>query len=216
MSSSKKSGSCRHGLIWRVMVALLATLLIAAAATFLIYQCTIASTRDDVRSVAQIEEQGIKMDAVLVLGASVYADGTPSDMLADRLEVASDLYFAGAAPRIIVSGAKSQNYDEPGAMKRYCMDLGVPESAITMDPEGDDTYASVYRAKSVYGVERVLVVTQAYHLYRSLMIAHLLGFEDAKGVAADKGAYNNQVQYSLRELVSRDIDFFMALFKIPA
>lgn len=216
MFSSRKRGARKHGFLWRTIVALLVALCVAAAGTLAIYQYTIISTRGDVRSIAQVQQHGIQSDAILVLGASVYADGTPSDMLADRLDVASELYFAGAAPQIIVSGAQSQNYDEPAAMKRYCVNLGVPESAIVMDPEGDDTYASVYRAKSVYGVQRVLVVTQAYHLYRALMIAHLLGFEDAKGVAADMGAYNNQVQYSLRELASRDIDFFMALLKVPA
>lgn len=216
MFLSGKSPSRSHGLVRRAVTLLLTVLAIAAVLTGLVYAYAIASTRDSVHTIEQIGQSGSNADAILVLGASVYSDGTPSDILADRLEVAADLYLAGAAPKVIVSGAQRQGYDEPSAMRDYCMDLGVPEGSIIVDGKGDDTYASIYRAQNVYDVERVLVVTQAYHLYRSLMIANLLGFEDASGVAADKGAYNNQMQYSLRELVSRDIDFFMALLKVPA
>lgn len=187
------------------------------AATIAINAYTIMSTRDDVHTIAQIDAQSDRADAILVLGASVYANGTPSDILADRLEVACDLYFSGAAPIIIVSGDnESSHYNESDAMQAYCTKLGVPESAIRVDPEGYDTYDSVYRAKNVYGADSLMIVTQAYHLYRSLMIAHLLGIPDAEGVAADKGTYNNQKRYSLREVFARDKDFFQALFKIPA
>lgn len=175
----------------------------------------LASTRDDVYTIAQIEERGIHAQAVLVLGASVYADGTPSDILADRLEVAADLYLAGAADEIIVSGDNGEaHYNESDAMKAYCIELGVPEDAIVVDHAGFDTYASVYRAKYVYGVDSILAVTQAYHLYRTLAIAQGLGME-AQGVAADKGAYDNQAQYSLREVIARDKDFLQTLLSIP-
>ncbi len=175
----------------------------------------ILGTRADVRTIAQIEAEDIHADAILVLGASVKADGTPSDILADRLEVAADLYLSGAAGAIIVSGDnRSPHYNESDAMKHYVASLGVSEDAIYVDHAGYDTYASVYRARNVYGADSLMVVTQAYHLYRALMIGDMLGMQTV-GVAADKGNYDNQFMYSVRELVSRDVDFFMALFKIP-
>lgn len=217
MSASSNQGKKKHGLLWRVCAAFLIIVLLLSGATIAINAYTIASTRDDVHTIAQIDAQSAQADAILVLGASVYADGTPSDMLAHRLEVACDLYFSGAAPTIIVSGDnESSHYNESDAMAAYCMGLGVPESAIVVDPKGYDTYDSVYRAKNVYNAESLMIVTQAYHLYRSLMIAHLLGIDDAEGVAADKGAYNDQKRYSLREVFARDKDFFQALFRVPA
>lgn len=207
----------KHGCLWRLLVVLCTIAGIFIAVTIAVNAYTIESTRDDVHTIAQIKEEGTTADAILVLGASVYADGTPSDILADRLEVACDLYFSGAAPTIIVSGDNgSSHYNESDAMKAHCMQLGVPESALVVDARGFDTYASVYRAKYVYNANSLFVVTQAYHLYRALMIAHLLGIEGAEGVAADKGAYNNQKQYSLREVFARDKDFFQALLRVPA
>lgn len=180
-----------------------------------VYAYTIISTRDDVRTISQVEEDGLHADAILVLGASVYVDGTPSDILADRLEVASDLYFAGAANRLIVSGDNTTaHYNESDAMKDYCVGLGVPEGAIIVDHAGYDTYASMYRAHFVYGAESAFVVTQAYHLYRALMIADGLGMP-SYGIAADKGNYDNQFMYSIREVLARDKDFMQTVLKVP-
>lgn len=210
MAHSKK-----HGILWRLIAAVLGVLAVFAVFSGAVTAYMLASTRDDVHTIAQIEESGTHAQAILVLGASVYADGTPSDILADRLEVASDLYLAGAADEVIVSGDNGDaHYNESDAMKAYCIKLGVPEDAIVVDHEGYDTYASVYRAKYVYGADSILAVTQAYHLYRTLAIAQGLGME-AQGVAADKGSYNNQAQYSLREVIARDKDFLQTLFRIP-
>ena len=190
--------------------------IIVAALAIAINVYVVQSTRGEVHTIAQIEASGAKADAILVLGASVYADGEPSDILADRLEVAVDLYDAGCAEKIIVSGDnRESHYDESDAMRDYCIALGVPAQAIVTDPLGVDTYASVYRAKHEYGMDSVMIVTQAYHLYRALMIANMLGFTDVEGVAADKGEYNDQLQYSIREVLARDKDFVQALLKLP-
>ncbi len=166
-------------------------------------------------TISQIEAEGDTADAIVVLGASVKPDGSPSDILADRLEVAADLYQSGAAPAIIASGDnRTSHYNESDAMKRYLVELGVPAEAVYVDHAGYDTYASMYRAANVFGAHSVMVVTQAYHLYRALMIGNMLGMSTI-GVAADKGSYDNQAQYSLRDVVARDKDFFMALLRIP-
>lgn len=189
--------------------------IIAVAASLFISNYVVESTRGDVRTISQIQDEGIHADAIVVLGASVYADGTPSDILADRLEVASDLYFAGAAPVIIASGDnRSSHYNESDAMKNYCVELGVPANSVYVDHAGYDTYDSIWRAKNIYGANSVIVVTQAYHMYRAISIAEGLGMT-AWGVAADKGEYNNQTMYSLRENVARVKDYFRTLLKIP-
>lgn len=205
----------RHGIIWRLVTVALCLVAVFAVFSGSVTAYVLTSTREDVHTIAQIEESGEHAQAVLVLGASVFADGTPSDILADRLEVAADLYLAGAADAVIVSGDNGEaHYNESDAMREYCITLGVPADAIIVDGAGYDTYASVYRAKHEYGMDDILIVTQAYHLYRALAIAHGLGME-AQGVAADKGSYDNQVQYSLREVIARDKDFLQTLLRIP-
>lgn len=198
-----------------VLIIFLSLILAFAGFSAASYLYVIHSTKDDVHTIAQIAESGITADAIVVLGASVYADGTPSDILADRLEVAADLYFSGAAPVIIVSGDnRTDHYNESDAMKNYCIELGVPARYIYVDRAGYDTYASIYRAHFTYGAESIMVVTQAYHLYRALAIAHGLGMT-AYGVAADKGAYDNQTMYSLREVLARDKAMIDTWLRIP-
>ncbi len=99
-------------------------------------------------------------------------------------------------------------------MKNYCVELGIPASAVYIDHAGYDTYASIYRARFTYGANSLIVVTQAYHLYRALAIAQWFDME-ATGVAADKGSYDNQWMYSVREALARDKDFFQTLLKLP-
>lgn len=173
---------------------------------------TVATTRDDVHNVGALADA--QADAVVVLGASVYVDGTPSDILADRLEVAVDLYNVGAAKAIIVSGDnRDSHYNESDAMKAYCVSLGVPSEDVFVDHAGYDTYSSMYRARYAYGADSVVVVTQAYHLYRALATAQGLGLE-AQGVPADKGSYDNQLSYSVREAAARTKDCLQTLLKV--
>ena len=202
------------GWIARVVAALLVAAILAVAVANVV---TVEATRGQVGTVAQMADRFADdpVDAVVVLGASVYPDGTPSDILADRLEVAVDLYKAGAARAIIVSGDnRSSHYNESDAMKAYCIALGVPSEDIYVDHGGVATYESMYRARAVFGAERIIVATQAYHLYRAMFTADCLGME-AWGVATDKGAYDNQRAYSVREILARTKDFYAALLHLP-
>lgn len=209
-----KRGIIGRAIRWIIGVVAFAAILVVGV-TIAINVYTIQSTRDDVHTIAQIEESGAHADAILVLGASVHPDGTPSDMLEDRLQVACDLYFSQCASKLIVSGDnRTTHYNESDNMKAYCVEAGVPSYDVLVDHAGYDTYSSVYRTWYVYGAQKVMIVTQAYHLYRALMIAHLLGM-DAQGVAADMGYYDDQTMYSLREAFARDKDFFQAWLKLP-
>ena len=144
-----------------------------------------------------------EVDCALVLGAGVRDDGTPSDVLRDRLDESLALYRAGRVRRLIVSGDHhTVTYDEPNAMRAYLEANGVPAEAIVMDHAGFDTYSSMWRAKNVFGVSRVVVVTQQFHLARAVWLARSLGME-AEGSAADRHLYRGIAWLQVREVASR-------------
>lgn len=152
-------------------------------------------------------------DCILVLGAGVRPNGSPSAMLEDRLEIGIELYFADASDRLLMSGDHmSADYDEVGVMKRHATDAGVPSNVIFLDHAGLSTYESMWRAKELYGAEKVLVVTQKYHLYRALYVAQALGL-DAYGVSADLRPYSGQSIREVREIAARVKDFFFVIAK---
>lgn len=142
-------------------------------------------------------------DCALVLGAGVAGDGTPSWVLHDRLSTSLALYRSGRVSRIVVSGDHgTPGYDEPNAMRAWLEARGVPASDIFMDHAGFDTYSSVWRAKNVFGAERVVIVTQNFHLPRALWVARSLGM-GAEGAPADQRLYRGAVWFEAREVVSR-------------
>lgn len=152
------------------------------------------------------------IDCILVLGAGI-KQGKPSDMLEDRLIQAINLYKNGISKKIIMSGDHgSQNYDEVNLMKKYAIDQGVPSEDIFMDHAGFSTYESMYRAKEVFKVNTVIVVTQKYHQYRAIYIAKELGL-DAYGVSSDLRKYQKQTYREIREIAAREKDFFKCFFK---
>lgn len=123
----------------------------------------------------------------LVLGAAVLPDGTPSAFLAGRLDVARRLFTAGTVQVILVSGDNmAPEYNEPDAMRRYLIDAGVPADRVVADYAGFDTYDSCARAKRIFNVSDLIVVTQDYHLPRAVGTARRLGL-NAHGVG-DAGA----------------------------
>ena len=175
---------------------------------------TVLATKDRIVSAEAAASFGA--DAIVVLGASVYADGTPSGILQDRLDDGIALYFAGAAPKIIMSGDNSTvSYNEVKAMKDYAVAQGVPSEDVFCDHAGFSTYESMYRAKHVFGAERIVVATQTYHLYRALYAAGGLGLE-AVGVPSDYREYAHQLQYDVREIPARTKDFFKTLLRVPS
>lgn len=207
----------KHSLLGRLIAVIVCAVVVAVAVVAVANITVVVTTRDDVHTVEQMSEElaDNPADAVVVLGASVYADGTPSDILADRLEVAVDLYKAGAAHAIICSGDnRDSHYNESDAMKAYCVSLGVPSEDVYVDHAGNTTYESIYRAHHVFGAERIIVATQAYHLYRAMFSAGCLGMQ-VWGVPTDKGVYQDQARYSRREVIARTKDFAMALLGVP-
>lgn len=152
------------------------------------------------------ELKAARPDCIMVLGASVHADGTPSPMLADRLDLGIALYQAGVAPKLLLTGDNGQvEYNEVAAMLEYVTAAGVPAEDVFLDHAGFSTYDSVYRAQAVFGVNRMVAVTQKYHLYRTLYGCRAKGLQ-AVGAAADQERYTGQWMRDLREVLARDKD----------
>ena len=154
-------------------------------------------------------------DCILVLGCLVKPDGTPSDMLHDRLLTATEVYnimkqAGNGAPLLMSGDSGTAGYDEVGAMRDFAVSAGVGEE-ILLDPAGFSTYESVLRAKELYGAEKIVIVTQSYHLHRALFIAEALGVE-AYGVSADVRDYRNQFFRDVREILARNKDFLQVIF----
>ncbi len=152
-------------------------------------------------------------DCIMVLGCGVDENGTPSAMLADRLQVGISLQKDGKATKILMSGDHGRtNYDEVNAMRKVALSEGVPEEDVFMDHAGFSTYESMYRAKAIFGAERMIVVTNRYHLYRALYIAKRLGIE-AVGVPGDLRPYLGQTGRDIREVLARCKDFAKCIIK---
>ena len=202
----------------KVVGRLLAAVLAIAFAVVIVFAGTnaaaILTTQDDI--VDQQAAASFDADAIIVLGASVYLDGTPSGILQDRLDDGIALYFAGAAPKIIMSGDNgTESYNECWAMKQYAISQGVPSEDVFCDHAGFSTYETMYRARHVFGADRVVIATQTYHLYRAIYDAQGVGME-AIGVPSDYGEYVNQSWYDFREIFARTKDFFQVLMKTPS
>jgi SanA protein len=138
----------------------------------------------------------------IVFGAGLYRDGTPSPVLRDRIQTAVELYKAGKVEKLLMSGDNSSlSYNEPGAMQKYAIQLGVPENAIVLDYAGRRTYDTCYRAKYIFEVTEAFLVTQDYHLPRALYICNVLGIKTI-GISADRRNYRlgTYLYWRLREI----------------
>jgi len=146
-------------------------------------------------------------DAIIVLGAGIKDDGTPSDILVDRLETSKEVYSAGASDTFILSGDHGrEEYNEVKAMKEYIITDDINEERIFLDHAGFSTYDTMYRAKEIFKVKKVIIVTNEYHLPRALYLARKMGI-DAYGIASDKRNYLYIYNYKKREKLAQLKDF---------
>ena len=193
-----------------IVVAVMLSLIVLAFLFLLIVNIIVVNSASD--NIVTDDETPSSVDAIVVLGAGLRADGTPSDMLADRLSVAINLYEKGMSNRIILSGdCSGDDYDEVSAMFDYCIERGIPESSIIRDNNGYSTYESIYNVIYRLEYKSFAVVTQKYHLYRAVYISENMG-ADVIGVASDPRAYRGQIFRSLREYAARIKDFVKVEF----
>lgn len=152
------------------------------------------------------------IDCILVLGAGI-RNNKPSPMLTDRLNKAIELYNQKISDKIIVSGDHGRtDYDEVNVMKKYLIDAGIPSENIFMDHAGFSTYDSLYRARDIFEAKKIIIVTQEYHMYRSLYIAKKLNI-DAYGAPAKKISYAGDTYRELREKIARVKDVIKCVIK---
>ncbi len=152
------------------------------------------------------------VDCIMVLGCGVRGED-PTPLLADRLQRGVEVFQLGGAPKILMSGDHGQtNYDEVNVMKQYAVNDGISETDIFMDHAGFSTYESMYRAKEIFGVKKMIIVTQKYHLSRAVFIANKLGIE-AYGVASDYRTFSGQFGRDCREVLARVKDSFTVILK---
>ncbi len=199
--------------IWkRLFIVLLGLALVGGIAVLGINGYVKKSTVDQIITPEKAAEL-TDIDCILVLGCYVHDSGRPSDMLADRLRRGIELYQSGAAPKLLMSGDHGQkDYNEVKAMKLEAMEEGIPSEDIFMDHAGFSTYESIFRARDVFAADKIIIVTQEYHLYRALHIANSLGVE-AYGVAADYHTYVGQAYREMREILARNKDYATSILK---
>ena len=199
----------RNHKLYKILLALSCAGAIGLAVLWGIQTYVKVQAKDRILSVEEALEQE-EFDCILVLGCKIKPDGSPSNMLEDRLETGVTLWQKGASQKLLMSGDHGRvEYNEVGAMKQYALDKGVPSSAVFMDHAGFSTYDSIYRVKEIFEARKVLIVTQEYHLYRALYLAEKMGV-DAYGVPADLRTYYGQTKRDVREVLARVKDFFKA------
>jgi SanA protein len=190
-------------ILYAVVVALTAILLCLA-----LYACIYFATRS---SIFESMNALPHTQVALVLGASVTGTGELSPILKERADEAVAIYKAGKVDKILVTGDNATlTYDEVDPVGRYLVAAGIPKKDIFLDHAGFDTYSSMYRARSVFDVTSMVVVSQAFHLPRSVFIAHSLGLT-AYGIDAGHGElflYN-----TIREIPADVKAFYDLLFR---
>ncbi len=184
--------------------------LLAAGISFLLVLCipisyTFVSTQGSRYDLSRVDLQNLPSHKVaIIFGAGVQKDGTPTPYLRSRIETGVRLYKAHRVERLLMSGDNStKHYNEPVAMRRYAMQLGMPAQVITLDYAGFNTYDTCYRARAIFGLQDATLVSQGYHLPRAMETCKGLGIQNV-GVAAVHPSRDFTVSYLIREVLSTD------------
>lgn len=149
-------------------------------------------------------------ETVIVLGASVFSDGKLSPILQDRVDTALELFNQNKVQQFLLSGDhRTDDYNEVDAMNNYLLQKNVPQNKIILDHAGYDTYDSMFRSKEVFNITNAIVVTQGFHLPRTIFIARNLDL-DFIGYAAKPGTYKTTKQLMSREKLAN----FKALWEV--
>jgi vancomycin permeability regulator SanA len=145
-------------------------------------------------------------DAAVVFGARVYANGQPSPLLGDRIRAAVDLYRAGLVPLLVMSGGDgTDGHNEASVMRDTAIALGVPATAIEVDPDGVTTEATVANTLALISAPdgravRILAVSQAYHLPRVKLAYQAAGADVFTVPTTDLQPIGAMPLYVLREV----------------
>lgn len=192
-----------------ILIVLIVIILVPVIINFYV----ILSTKN--RIVSGDSELLTDIDYIVILGAGIRR-GKPSPMLEDRLKTGISLYNNDISNKILITGDHmNDDYDEVTVMKNYLLEHGIPEEDIITDNYGISTYDSIYRVKNVYKSNKVVIVSQRYHLYRALFLSDNLDLE-SYGVEADLRYYYGQWYREIREILARNKDFIKGIIKPKA
>ena len=193
----------------KIAVLLVIIIILVTLMTLFINLYMINSTNNQIVSVDKLDND---YDAILILGCRVNGD-SPSLMLARRLDRGIDVYNK-LNTKVILTGDHGQNeYDEVNVMRDYLISSNIDSSDIFLDHAGFNTYDSIYRAKYIFEAKRIVIVTQRYHMYRALYLANSLDLEAVGVMADDIPQKGIMLKNEVREILSRDKNFFLGIFK---
>ena len=202
--AQKKSSRFSPLAVFLACLALLA--LLAAVTVGVVNAVVISSASDNMRDLSADDGYTV----AVIFGAKVHEGGTLSAMLEDRMSAAVALYREGKVQKLLVSGDGRGEWSETKYMKLYATENGVPEADIIEDGEGFSTIETVTRAKEVFGLEKCVLVTQKYHLYRAIYAAESMGM-DVVGINSDPRKYIGQFYREVREVLARVKDFALCI-----
>lgn len=186
-----------------ILLVLFAGVLVIWVLSFYIGNSTEAYIYEEIETIPSSE-------TVIVLGASVFSDGKLSPILQDRVDSALELFNQNKVQQFLLSGDhKTDDYNEVDAMNNYLLQKNVPQNKIILDHAGYDTYDSMYRSKAVFNITDAIVVTQGFHLPRTIFIARNLDL-DFRGYEAKPGIYKTTNQLISREKLAN----FKALWEL--
>ena len=168
----------------------------------------IQSTKNKIFTLENIPPKKV----AIVFGAAVWRNKVPSDILADRVKVASQLFHKGKVEKILMTGDNSRlDHHEPLVMKNFAISLGVPAEKIFLDHAGFRTFDSCFRAKKIFQLQEAIVVSQNFHLPRIIFLCQSFGLKSF-GVPADLRKYKNKKRNFIRENLARSFAFLEVYF----
>ncbi len=187
---------------WIILILLIITSLVVVLIAYIVNGQVTAYSRDKIYSSVEDVPNEEPHRVAIVYGAAVNKGGRLSDVLYDRVFTAVDLYKAGKVRKLLLSGDNSRKeYDEPTAMRREAIKLGVLENDIVMDFAGRRTYDTCYRAINIFEVKNVIHVTQEFHLPRAIYLCENMGVESI-GIIADRRKYLDEDAWATREFLA--------------
>lgn len=177
MNTVKKPGKFKKTIIKTTILLVILCCILFIPRCY-IHSATTDRIFDDTNSVPHCR-------VAIILGAKIYSSGSLSPLLRDRVRKGIELYKSGRVDKLLMSGDnRVDHYNEPDRMAEYAIAHGVDSKDIGRDYAGRRTYDSIYRAKHIFGLDELLVVSQRAHAERAVFICDKLGIK-ANGCSAD-------------------------------
>lgn len=164
---------------------------------------------------SSIEDLPKDIDVAIVPGTiKKLKSGFVNQYFQKRIDAAADLYKSGRIKHFLVSGDHSRkNYNESNDMRESLIEAGIPDSIITMDYAGFDTYDSMIRAKEVFGQDKYIIVSQEFQNERAVYIARNFDIE-AWGYNAGEVTYAGGIKTKTREFFARGKAYVEVFFGV--